>query len=481
MQRVSTYLFILLLSAAYNYAAAQRGADNPSGNGKPEMKENEQAAAPFIIRNIIITGNRKTKPSIILREIPFRPGDRFQLQQLVAKFEDARRQLMNTSLFHEVIVALKSFEGYQVDILVSVTERWYLFPLPYFKVVDRNLNQWLVQHKASFSRVNYGVKLLYNNVTGYNDKLNIWLMSGYTRQVSLGYDRLYFDKKMKWGAKMGLSLGKNHEVNYNTINNKEVFLKDTNNFIRSFFMTNLELTYRRAIKTRHRFGIAYTEEMVEDTIVKLNPSYFTPGRNRIRFPEVYYSMNFYNVDYIPYPLKGFMAKFNLSKKGFNHIVNVLELNVSAGNYWQLSPKTYFSVNTMATLKLPFKQPFSTTRLMGYGDMFMQGYEYYVIDGVAGGYLQTTLSKKIVDFSVPVPHKKEKAISHIPFRIFGKIYGNTGYVYNPTPGLNDLNNKMLFSGGFGLDVVTLYDVNLRFEWSFNQLGQNGIYLHKKSNF
>ena len=82
---------------------------------------------------------------------------------------------------------------------------------------------------------------------------------------------------MKWGAKFGFALGKNREVNYNTIDNKEVFLKDTNNFIRSFFRTNLELTYRRAVKTRHRFGIAYTEEKIEDTIVKLNPSYFPLG------------------------------------------------------------------------------------------------------------------------------------------------------------------------------------------------------------
>ena len=42
--------------------------------------------------------------------------------------------------------------------------------------------------KASMDKVNYGVKLIYNNVTGYNDKLNIWFMSGYTRQISMNYD-----------------------------------------------------------------------------------------------------------------------------------------------------------------------------------------------------------------------------------------------------------------------------------------------------
>ena len=55
------------------------------------------------------------------------------------------------------------------------------------------------------------------------------------------------------------------------------------------------------------------------------------------------------------------------------------------------------------------------------------------------------------------------------------------VYNPTPGFNNLNNKMLFSGGVGLDIVTIYDVSIKLDWSFNQLGQNGIYLHRTNNF
>jgi outer membrane protein assembly factor BamA len=462
-------------------AGAQRIEVPLSPSANSDVKTDDLSSAPFVIRNIVITGNKKTQASIILRELPFKPGDYFQLQQLVTKFETARRQLMNTTLFHEVTVALKGFEGYNVDILVDVKERWYIFPLPYFKIVDRNINQWLVQHNASLSRVNYGVKLIYNNVTGYNDKLDLWLMSGYTKQISMNYDRLYFDKKMRWGAKVGVSLGKNREVNYNTIYNKEVFLKDTNNFIRSFFRTNFEITYRRATKTRHRFGVGYTDERVEDTIVKLNPDYFTSGRNHVRFPEIYYTMNFYNLDYIPYPLSGFEAQVTLRKKGFDRIMNVWQLDVSTGNYWQIFPKTYFGINTISTLKLPFKQPFFNSRLMGYGEMFMQGYEYYVMDGVAGSCVKTTLSRKLLDFKVPLPHIKKQTIDNVPFRIFGRIYSNAGYVYNPNPGLNGLNNRMLFSGGLGIDVVTIYDVSIKLDWSFNQLGQNGIYLHRKNNF
>ncbi|MBK7678358.1 MAG: hypothetical protein IPJ29_02935 [Chitinophagaceae bacterium] len=44
---------------------------------------------------------------MILREIPFKSGQTYSLKELVEKFETARRQLMNTTLFNSVIVAAK--------------------------------------------------------------------------------------------------------------------------------------------------------------------------------------------------------------------------------------------------------------------------------------------------------------------------------------------------------------------------------------
>jgi len=439
------------------------------------------APAKYIIGNIVITGNKKTRDPIILREIPVRTGDAYSLSDLVKKFEDARRQLMNTTLFHSVLVAAKGFRGNVIDIDVSVKERWYLFPLPYFKPVDRNLNQWLVEQKASLSRVNYGAKLLYNNATGNNDKLRLWLVSGYTKQLSLGYDRLYIDKAMKWGMRFNFAMGKNRELNYNTVDDKQVFLKDNDRYVRSFVNTQAELTYRRAINTRHSIGIGYTSEEVEDTIVQLNPSYFKAGRNRLRFPEIYYNMTYYNVDYIPYPTKGYAANIMLRKSGINRTNNLWQLQLKGLGSWHLSPKSFLSLSAFAGIKAPFKQPYFNTRFLGYGDVFMQGYEYYVVDGVAGGYLKATFAREFLNFSIRIPKNKRGTADMIPFRVYGKVYGNSGYVHNPQPGENALSNTLLHSAGIGIDIVTFYDVILRFDYSFNQLGQNGLYLHRKSIF
>jgi hypothetical protein len=112
---------------------------------------------------------------------------------------------------------------------------------------------------------------------------------------------------------------------------------------------------------------------------------------------------------------------------------------------------------------------------------MQGYEYYVIDGVAGGYLKATLARKLVNFKIKLPGTKKIAPQKIPFSIYGRIFGNTGYTYNPDPVNSSLSNKMLYSGGFGIDITTIYDFTLKLDWSFNQVGQNGIFIHKKSVF
>jgi outer membrane protein assembly factor BamA len=439
-------------------------------------------ATSVTVGTIEITGNKKTKEFILLREIPFRTGETYTLEVLIQKFEDARRQLMNTTLFHTVIVAAKNFQGSNVNVSVQVKERWYLFPVPYLKPVDRNLNQWIIEQKASLSRVNYGAKLMYYNATGRSDKLKMSLVTGYTRQISFNYDRLYIDKKLKWGMKVGFGTGKNREINYNTIRDKQVFIKDENNFVRSFTNGYAELTYRRAIRTRHSFGISYYQEKVQDTIIALNPTYFKNGRNSTSFPTVFYTMAYYDLDYIPYPTKGYAAEISFSKGGINKAINIWNLNVRGTGSWHITPKLFFNLNIYGGIKLPFKQPYFNRRFLGYGDTFMQGYEYYVIDGVAGGYIKTTLTRELLNFRIRIPPlKKGKEAQRIPVRIFGKMYGNTGYVHDPEPGENLLSNKMLYSGGFGIDILTFYDVTFKLEWTFNQLGQNGIFVHRKSIF
>lgn len=478
--------FVLLLIISGRLCAQQTSSGEkdlpPASDSTSRLADNadEGKDATFVVRNINISGNKKTKPNFILREIPFKIGEEYTLSDLVKKFEDARRQLMNTALFIDVIVSLDKSEGNMVDVAVDVRERWYIFPVPYFKPIDRNLNQWLFEKNASLSRVNYGLKILHNNATGYGDKLRLQIVAGYTKQLSFSYDRLYIDKRMRFGLNTGFAIGYNRELNYNTIDDKQVFLKEELK-TRKFLNANVELTYRRAIKTRHRIGIAFNREEVADTIVKLNPGYFKSGRSSVAFPEIYYRMSYYDLDYIPYPTKGYAAEVSAGKKGINNIINVWYISAKGSGSWHTGKRSFFNLVAYGAIKAPFKQPYFQQRFLGYGDAFMQGYEYYVVDGSAGGFLKTTWTQEFLNFSIKTPGKNRQLPERVPFRFFAKVFANAGYVHNPMQGENRLPNQMLYSWGLGLDIFTSYDFTIKIEWTFNQLGQNGVFLHRKSIF
>ncbi len=481
MVKFSVFIFIAVIAVEFVNAQSGKAEQSVTDTINQYYKQLQQGATNnFTVREIEVSGNKKTKESIILRELPFESGETYALSELVKKFEVGRKQLLNTALFHEVVIALKRFEGNNVDILVAVKERWYLFPVPYIKFVDRNLNQWIVEQNMKLDRINYGLKVLYNNVTGRNDKLNLYIINGYTKQISISYDRPYIDKYLKWGINSGMAIGRNREINYNTINDKQAFFKDTNNFVRSFFKIYGGATYRPAIKTRHSFGISYTVEEISDTVVTLNPSYFTKGKDRIAFPEIYYTMNYTDVDYNPYPLKGYMAELYFAKRGLNNETNLWMFSARASGMWEIAKKTYFNARIAGALKLPFhNQPYYNQRLLGYGDFFIQGYEYYVIDGVAAGIAKAVLTREILNLGFHVKRKKDVIPYRIPFRAYAKTFANAGYAYNPSPGTNTLNNRMLYSAGVGIDIITHYDFTFKFEWTFNLLGENGLYLHRKS--
>ncbi len=437
----------------------------------------------FVINEIFITGNRKTKPYIIERELPFKTGDSIYLPDLVAKFQRAKELLINTRLFNDAVVSLKSFHGYSVDIQVDVKERWYIFPIPYFKPVDRNISAW-AQKDYSLSRINYGLKFLYENVTGRNDKLKLWLISGYTRQIKLSYEQPYADKTLKHGYSVGFSYGAVKELNIATENNKQKFINADSihyagKFLNEQWNLSLGYSYRPAIKTRHSFRLAFFYNKIDSAVTIPNPKYFDNNKRAIFYPELAYTLDYRNVDYIPYVLKGFMGDIALTRKGITPDMNLWELDGKFTKGWSLGWKSYWGLQGMGSLKLPLDQPFFNQTMMGYGEFYLRGLEKYVVDGVAAAIVKNTLRREILNLNIPI--SRSRALDRIPIRVYVKTYADIGYSYNKNFLQNSLVNKMLYTAGAGVDVVTFYDLVLRFEYSTNQLSGPGFYFHIRNDF
>jgi len=97
MAKFSVIIFITVMSAGF--VNAQPGPGIPKLSIADSIKHYSQqtnSANLFTIREIAISGNNKTKESVILRELPFQSGEIYNLSDLVKEFEIARKQLLNT-------------------------------------------------------------------------------------------------------------------------------------------------------------------------------------------------------------------------------------------------------------------------------------------------------------------------------------------------------------------------------------------------
>ena len=429
------------------------------------------------IRNIIVNGNKKTKAYIIGREITFREGSSYSISEILSGIQTSRQNLMNTALFVEANVNFTNWVNDSMDIYADVKERWYFFPLPYLKPIDRNLNVWLKDYNLSLDRVNYGMKFIGQNITGRNDRLNAWLINGYSQRLALRYYNPFSDNSLKHGWGFDFSYSRSREMNYDTKDNKQVFFKDPTQFIRKQVYFGGLYSYRKGSIARHyvRFGIQ--NETVADTVIKLNPNYLGTNTTKVIYPELRYTYQYFDLNYIPYPTKGTSLEFEFLKRGIGKGTDLTQVQVRLGKYFKLPNKLYISSIVEANLKLPFDQPFFNQSLLGYNDSYLRGLEYYVIDGVAGGFIRNTIGKEIYSLNFKTG-LRSKTYSSIPFKFYIKAYGDAGFVYNKNNLLtNTLNNKLMYSGGIGLDIISIYDIVFRVEYSFNQKGQSGLFLQK----
>jgi hypothetical protein len=162
-------------------------------------------------------------------------------------------------------------------------------------------------------------------------------------------------------------------------------------------------------------------------------------------------------------------------------MNLTQLTTINSYTIPILPRTQVQLKEGAVLNLPFNQPFYNAAMFGYyGNIFMRGYEYYVIDGDAGIIGRATLQHELFNFTINPGMKNKRMVSY-PIRVYGKLYSDVGYAYKEDPGNSILNNRLLHSWGLGVDIVMPYDIVFKMDYSFNQLGGNGLFFHVSTDF
>ncbi len=436
-------------------------------------------SAQIKITSIQIEGNKKTKPYIILRELPYHQGDILSKDSLAILDTISQQQLFNTTLFEQVTVHSSYLDSSQVVIKIQVRERWYLFPIPYFKWVDRNFNQWWNDQNRSLDRVNYGLNLRQSNVTGNNDKLNAAFVTGYTHQANFRYQIPFIDKKLRYGLAFGWQNATQKEINITTKLDKQVFYK-TQDIIQQGYRANASLLYRPNLFERHSLQLGMGRNEISDSALLYQSNYLPSHQKTFSYIDAALSFASIRFDYNAYPTKGQSTDFILYQR-FSKNSNLSSVQFRKVIVRPFSRSNFVFLESNSIIKFLSNQNYTDNKLLGYGNLQMNGLDYYVVDGNAASILKASFHHSLGSYSV-VNKLTPKRIPIIKYQFWLKAFTHLGYVYSEKPvNGNRLNNTLLRTAGIGLDIVGVYDFVLKIDYSLNQLGDKGLYLRTGFNF
>jgi len=459
----------LLLLIGCSGAWCQTAATAPGRKNNP---------GSVTIRKIFIEGNKITRRSVILREIDIEEGDTIPADSLSTAINEVKLRLFNLQLFNEVDQHTVADTGGVIDWYISVKERWYLIPGFSIQYADQNFNTWFVKENHDLRRITGGLTVTDKNFRGNLEQLAVTVQEGYSQGLGLSYLRPYVNKGQTRGIGFSINISQGSQAFYQTDSNKLLYTGTYSGpIIWRKFNAGITYIYRPAYASKHTFRLGFTDYSINDTILKLNPDYFANGSNKAIFLELSYRYELNHVDNWNYSLTGHkLVATGVVRQGFEGINFQSFAKVEAGIFRNPLPGWYCSAIFRGRLMFPQDQPYDFRGALGTQTDYVRGYEYYIIDGTNYGILRLDLKREIFNktYSLPVNY-----FTAIPVRIYPKIFADAGYVDNPVPGNSFLNNRLLYSAGIGVDIITLYDLKFRFEFAWNHLGQNGLYLHFNS--
>ena len=432
----------------------------------------------YIISEINIFGNKKTKPKVILREITYEQGDSICLQNINSLHEQSKQNLLKTQLFNFVTITHQVIDSLTIVININVEERWYLWPQVYVAYADRNFSAWL-QHK-DFRRIKYSIALEKYNFRELQQKLRFQVVFGYETEFRLFYNNIYLDKKRRHSLDFDFIYAKNKNIAYNTFQNKLQFYKSENGFMKKKIAGTIVYRYRPTFNIKHELILKRHYFKVNDSLLLLNSNYFTNNSLTAEFFDLEYIYTINKTDANNYPLKGYYFRFSLHKQGFFKKIDNVDLfsiKIKLKKYFQFSDRIYYGTGVYIYKSLNSKKPYYFSQALGYSD-YIRGYEYYVIDGYDYFLNKNALKYQILkNFIIKM--------NFIPFSQFNKTYLSIyinlnfdfGYANNPyTSAINEnnLQNKLLYGYGLGVDFETYYDYVFRIEYTINKQLEHGFY-------
>jgi len=433
----------------------------------------------LVINNITISGNIKTRTSIILRELTFQKGDTILSSDFERHLNRSRENILNTSLFNYVTINAYNNSEKNTDIHITVEERWYFWPALIFKYEDRNFSAWL--KAKDLSKTKYGLSLEKYNFLGRKQNLRVSFLFGYAKQFEISYKNIALDRSRRHFIGAMAEISRQDEMIFDTKNNVPVLFRSTFQPVLEIKKYTLNYTFRPMLNDLHNLYINYFEYKVSDTILKLNSDFLGENINEMDCFTIDYVYTKDNRDIKAYPLKGYyievLAGETFSMPRSKNSISSTVIIPNLYKFFELGSRFHYASNLTIKLSYNSTHSYFYSRSLGY-IYNLHGFEYNTIEGE-----HFIIFKNLVKFTLLKPKIAELKFLPLPkfnkihYAVYLNLFTDCGYVSSKyaSPD-NNYSNKFLYSGGIGLDMVTYYDKTLRAEYSVNGFGKAGFYFH-----
>lgn len=447
------------------------------------------------VQTISVLGNEKTKPEIILRELSFQEGDSIEVDQLDELLERNRQNVYNLRLFNKVVLSHEELQG-NIYIIIEVKERWYIFPIPHFRIEERNSYDLVTAiRERNFERLVYGLQLQWRNVTGRNELLSFYGQLGYSKRLYVDFFRPFIFPKKRIDLWSGVHHTNVREIIYGTIDGRLQRAAIESEPLRKSFRAYIGLRKRFTPYESLYTELTYQSYQFADSIYAFglegDPSNFIPSRDgREQYPSFTAQYVKDLRDLRTFPLNGWKYQFFFRAAGNigggPQSTRFLKIGGTWSHYIPISKRWNFGYGTHHVASVGKYIPFFEKNFIGLGrrefsgiSKTLRGYQSYLIDG---SYVQMTKAElKFAVIPRKIVHLKEiplKWFRDFPLGVYLTAFTDFGYVSDNFFNNQDqfLKNKLLTGYGLGLNFISFYDTLLRVEWARNHLGQNGVFLH-----
>jgi outer membrane protein assembly factor BamA len=410
----------------------------------------ERIDSVIVVKEILIEGNETTKDYVILREMSLRAGAILD----TAALKSDEKKIYSLQLFNKVECDY-TVKDRLATIVIRVSERWYIFPIPIFGFRYRDVE-----------KPYYGAALIHQNFRGRNEKIMASAVFGYDGWFNLAYQnpKLTDDSDIFFGGAVGYS----HVRNLN-VADAEYDQRVTNG--------SVSIGKRYGLFMLASVTLGYDQWMISDP----SPGRTVSPSGSDKFLTLASGFMYDARDVREFPTDGAYAAVSAAKYGFGESdVNLVRFRIDVRRYQPLGEGIALGVRALGTFLNGGASPSYLHAYFGY-DERIRGYFSTVLEG-------DNLVSGSVELRVPIlkPRYHTVSLKYLPpefsvwrYGLYAGFFADAGTIWYRG---DSFSQRPWYAGyGGGLQFLLPYSTIIRTEYAFNQHGRGQFVLDFGASF